>query len=857
MAYNLGSARGIIDILYKDGGAKRAGKDLDNLGKKGTKSGSDVQKAATVAGAAGGLIAAGLFVAVKAATNFDKSLSGIKAVSGATAQQMELVRAKALQIGKDTAFGASEAADGIGELVKAGVSVQDALNGAADATVALAAAGGISLPEAAKIAANSLNQFGLTAKQLPGTVDLIAGAANASAIDVHDFGLSLSQAGAVAHLVGLSFKDTAVAIALMGQAGIKGSDAGTSLKTFLTNLIPTTSKQIKLSKELGLITKDGSNAFFDSTGKVKSLADISQVLQTALKGQSKEQQLATLNTLFGSDAIRAAGVIADGGAAKVNKMTAEMSKIKAVDVGNTKLDNLSGDIERLRGSVETLGINLGAILIPRLRGLAQAVDSILGKFIGLSSGTQQNIVTGALWAAGLLLGMAAIVKLVTLVGNFAGIMAGLARALRLNVVASALWNSTAVVGLRIKAIEAAAWLRSAAAAVANRVATLAAAAASRVAAAASAVWAAATGLLSVASLRNAATTVAQGVAWLAVRASMIAGAVATGIVTAAQWALNVALTANPIGLIIVAIIALVAVFVLAYQHSTTFRNIVNAVFNAMRTNVLSAINIIRAVIAVVWPFISRVISTSMAISRAVVSAVFNFIRSHITGTASNVRGAVSAMVAFIVSRINAVRAIVGIITGAFNAVVAAIRGRIGAAVAAVGSIVSGIVGRVSGLAGALAGAGRSAIQGLLNGISSMAGAVIQKARDIASSVAGAIKGALSIHSPSKVMADIGVEIPAGIIVGMQSMANKLAHASLEMANIPVINAGIPLGALATPAPIHAGAPQGGSGGGSQTVNVTVNVPNAMSPYQVAQYTAQKVSTALSTRTVAPRIAPSR
>jgi TP901 family phage tail tape measure protein len=128
------------------------------------------------------------------------------------------------------------------------------MNGAAEATLNLAAAGGVSLPDAATIAANALAEFNLKGSDMAHVADLIAGAANASALDVSDFKFSLSAAGAVAATVGFSFDDLAQGIAVMGKAGITGSDAGTSLKTMMMNLVPATNKAADTMRDLGIIT---------------------------------------------------------------------------------------------------------------------------------------------------------------------------------------------------------------------------------------------------------------------------------------------------------------------------------------------------------------------------------------------------------------------------------------------------------------------------------------------------------------------------------------------------------------------------------------------------------------------------
>lgn len=413
--YNLGTAEGTIRINYDGTGAKKAQVDMDKTSASAKKSSKDLTDVGNASAVAGGVLAAGLAYATNKAISFEKQISAIGAVSGASKADLEALRQKALQLGSDTAYGATEAAQAMEELAKAGVATKDILGGAADATVALAAAGGVELPEAAAIAANAMNQFGLTAQQLPKVVDQIAGAANNSAIDVRDFGFSIAQVGAVAKLAGVSFQDTATAIALMGQQGIKGSDAGTSLKTFLQNLIPTTKQQIELSKELGLITKDGSNAFFDQAGNVKSLADVSQVLKTALAGMTKEQQLNTLGILFGSDAIRASAVLADQGAAGFTNLADALNKTSAADVAAARLDNTAGKIEQLKGQAETAAITVGTILLPGLLNLVSGVAQLANWFNGLSEGTQKTIITVVQVAAAILVLIAVVIKMIAFV----------------------------------------------------------------------------------------------------------------------------------------------------------------------------------------------------------------------------------------------------------------------------------------------------------------------------------------------------------------------------------------------------------------------------------------------------------
>src|SRR6185369_4281209 len=420
--YSLGTAEGTIKISYDGKGINQATSGMDELEKHSFQVRRSFQTIATTTGVAFGAIAAGIGFAVNSAIDFEKRISAIGAVSGATASDLEVLRKKALQLGADTVFSASDAASAMEELAKAGLSVTDIMGGAADATVALAAAGEIDLPQAATIAANAMNQFGLAAKDLPKVADLIAGAANASAIDVSEFGLAMQQAGAVANLTGLKFSDLAVAIALLGNAGIKGSDAGTSLKTMLQNLIPTTKQQIALSKELGLITEDGSNAFFDAAGNVKSLAQISDILKTHLAGLTAEQKSLALQTLFGSDAIRAAAILTNAGAEGFNNLADAMDKVKAADVAKARMDNVAGSIEQLKGSIDTAAIALGTALLPVIRKVTDFITLLVNKFSALDPKWQKLIAFAAVAAAGLL----ALVSAIAAVG---AIVAGVAASL--------------------------------------------------------------------------------------------------------------------------------------------------------------------------------------------------------------------------------------------------------------------------------------------------------------------------------------------------------------------------------------------------------------------------------------------
>ena len=314
-----------------------------------------------MAGAAG--IGYTAYDTIKTSMDFDYQLSAIKSLIPKEGQDgqsrdeiMSQIRERAMQLGQDTVFGNTDVARGMTELVKAGVQLKDVLGDASEAALNLATAGGLELAEAAETMSTAMNAFKVT--DATHAADILAGAANASATDVHELRYALSMCSAVASGAGVSFEDANTTLAVFAQNGLKGSDAGTSLKTMLSNLIPKTKTQVEAFSKLNLLTEKGTSAFFDQQGKVKSLAEIAGLLQDRLKGMTKEEQMSTLYDMFGSDAIRGGMILMREGAEGVTKMFEEMSKVTAKEMALTQLDNLKGDIEELSGAWENFQITL-------------------------------------------------------------------------------------------------------------------------------------------------------------------------------------------------------------------------------------------------------------------------------------------------------------------------------------------------------------------------------------------------------------------------------------------------------------------------------------------------------------------
>lgn len=368
---------------------------LAGLGKVQSAVGGFARSIGSLAVAGAAALAGALGLTVKTAADFEQAMANVRSVmapADAKTYGAELSKL-ALTLGKDTSFSAMEAAAGIEELIKAGIPLPAILGGAAKSALNLAAAGGIPVADAATIASAALNAFKRPAEDLPKIVDHLAGAANASASDMMQLKFGLSQVAPAAALVGLSMEDTTTALALFSNSGLVGSDAGTSFKNMLLNLQPATKEQTALFKKLGLQTKAGGNAFFDTQGNVKDLAGISDVLGKSLQGLTKQQKLATLEKLFGPDALRAAGILAEQGAGAIRTLQEEISKVSAADVARERLATLTGAMEAMKGSAQTLGITIGAPLLVPLADLAKQATDTLNSLTGTVEGFLEQTAT--------------------------------------------------------------------------------------------------------------------------------------------------------------------------------------------------------------------------------------------------------------------------------------------------------------------------------------------------------------------------------------------------------------------------------------------------------------------------------
>lgn len=356
-----------LDTIAFEKGAARSQKEMAKLQRSFAKTGKQIGaigKSMSVAITAP-VLGAGAAV-VKMTGDFESAMNRVSISTQGTAAEMKAMSDLALKLGKDTTFGATDAADAMDMLAKNGLSATEILNGAADAAVNLAMAGGAELAPAADAITDVMQQFKLTTADLPTVVDQITGAVNESKLDFEDFAAAIGQAGGVAGASGVEFDDFNAAIAATSALFASGSDAGTSFKTFLTRLTPDSKQAREAIEELGL-------QFFDAQGNMRSMSAIAEELRTKLAGLSEGDRTATLKTIFGTDAMRTAIGLMDQGAAGIDTIKAKIAETDAAAQSAKRLEGFNGQMENLSGAVETLAVRIGQ------SGLLDALTSVITK----------------------------------------------------------------------------------------------------------------------------------------------------------------------------------------------------------------------------------------------------------------------------------------------------------------------------------------------------------------------------------------------------------------------------------------------------------------------------------------------
>lgn len=394
MTSGLGSVRGQIRIDAKQAIAEYAALRAANLSTRTSllASAAVFAKVGVVALAAAAPIVLLFKKAISAAADFEKKIDFFGAVTNASQEDMQAVADKAIDMSRTTVFSATQMADAFVEFGKAGISTRDILDGVAESTANLAQAAAIDMPAASNIIVSTMKTFNIAAADSAHIADVLAGAANASIIDIEDIAYSLKYAGGIAAATKIPFESLTTAIALLGNAGIRGSTAGTSLRQIMVSLTSQTPKATEVLKKLGIITKNNTNLFIDQQGHLKPLDQIFQILQDHTRGLTDAQRLAATKTIFNSRALAAANILLKDGAAGFAKMNAEISKTSAADVAAKRLDNLAGDTQRLKNAIQTMLIQAGGPLQDFMRSIVKSLTAAVRWFGNLSEGQQKAII---------------------------------------------------------------------------------------------------------------------------------------------------------------------------------------------------------------------------------------------------------------------------------------------------------------------------------------------------------------------------------------------------------------------------------------------------------------------------------
>lgn len=641
------------EIKGKDGrlnweGLKKGGSATKALGEGITELGSSMTLGLTVP-----IVAAG-GAATSMAAGFDDAMSQVQGALGGASTDMDGLRDLALQLGADTVFSATESAQAMVELAKGGLTEAQIKGGALAASMDLAAAGQLNLADAAATTVQMMGSFGLGAGDATRIANALAGAANASSADVSDLTQAMSQCSAQASLAGWSLEDTAAALALFADHGVKGSDAGTSLKTMLQRLAAPTDQAAEAIAAYGLNIRD-------SNGKMKDISGIADELTGKLGGLSDAERDAALQTIFGSDASRAAAILMQSGSEGLAKYIAATNDATAAEtMANAQKGELSWALENMGGAVESASIAFGTALAPAITAVAGVIGNVAEAFASLPAGVQTAI--------------AVVLALVAALGPLLMVVGSVVAAL------PAISEGFAVLGgaLAIPLAPAAAVVAAIAA----------------VAAAIYAAWT--TSETFRAAVMAGVDAISSKVQEICAFLAPYVQAFLDQIVSTVQVAMD---TLGPIIGAVLTVIVSTVVPILTSIMDTVAQ--VLAVILATVTNVMAAVS---TVIQGAWTLIQGIFQTVLGVILAVTTGDFTMLQQGVSNILNGLAGIVSGVLQGIASvfsgQWNAIRAVV---TGVCNAVSGAVSGAFNGIKSVIDSTMNGAKSTVSGALSAISG----------------------------------------------------------------------------------------------------------------------------------------------------------
>ena len=358
--------------------------------------------------------------AVKTAADFDSAMSKVAAVSGATGEDFDKLKAKAREMGSKTKFSASEAAEAMNYMAMAGWKTEDMLSGI-EGVMNLAAASGEDLATTSDIVTDALTAFGLSAQDSGHFADILAAASSNANTNVSMMGETFKYCAPIAGALGFSAEDTAEAIGLMANAGIKGSQAGTALRTIMNNL----SGDVKIcGSSIGEVTVATTNA----DGSMRDLSDILADCRTAFAGLSESEKAAAAESLVGKNAMSGFLALMNAGEGDINKLSSAIENCDgcAAGMAETMNNNLEGQLTILKSQLQELAISFGEMLMPVIRTIVGWIQKLVDWLNSMDEGTRKVIITVALVAAALGPVLIVVGKIISAIGTIMTIIPKLA-----------------------------------------------------------------------------------------------------------------------------------------------------------------------------------------------------------------------------------------------------------------------------------------------------------------------------------------------------------------------------------------------------------------------------------------------
>ena len=694
---------------------QKIGATGEKLQAVGDKVSSVGQKLLPVTGVVTGLGTA----AVKTAADFDSAMSRVAAVSGATGSDFDKLRDKAREMGAKTKFSATEAADAMNYMAMAGWKTEDMLSGI-EGIMYLAAASGEDLATTSDIVTDALTAFGLTAEDSGHFADVLAAASSNANTNVSMMGETFKYCAPVAGALGFSVEDTAEAIGLMGNAGIKASQAGTSMRSIMTNL----TGDVKLS---GAAIGDVTIATTNADGSMRSLSAILADCRVAFGGMTEAEKANNAETLVGKNAMSGFLALMNAAPEDIAKVSGAVNNCKdaAKNMADTMQDNLEGQLTILKSQLQELAISFGDLLMPAVRSIVSGLQGMVDVLNAMPDGVKQVIMIIALLAAVLGPVLIIIGKVISAVGTIMTIVPKLAGVI--NTVKTAFGALNAVM-------------------LANPIAIVIAAIAALVAAfvylwntneefrqfwislwesvkeTAIQCWQAISAFLSQAweAIQNTAVSVWNGIRdffsglWTGIQTLF------TTVVNAIAGFLSGAW--NAVKGTVVSVWNAISQFFTSVWNG--IRNVTSVVVNGIRSFLQSAWNGIRALITTVMNGIKSVVTAVWNGIRSVITRVMNGIRSVVSSVWSGIRNTISSIV----------NGIKNTVSNAFHAMWSGIRSTISGIYNTIRDGLGNAVNYITSLASAGWRWGADSITGIVNGIRSCIGAVASAVTDVANTI---------------------------------------------------------------------------------------------------------------------------